>query len=169
MAVSARIRHADESDAEAINRIYNHYVVETPVTFDIEPTTLEARRDWLAAFSKDGRRQCLVADVDGLAVGWACSKQFRVKAAYDTSVETSIYLDPEATGAGLGTRLYDALFEALEGQDLRRALGGITLPNAASIALHERFGFRSIGVFSEVGRKFDRYWDVQWFEKPLKA
>lgn len=165
--MATRIRHAEGGDAEALNRIYNHYIVETPITFDLEPATLAARVDWLSGFSTGGRHQCLVADVDGVAVGWACSKQFRTKAAYDTSVETSIYLDASATGSGLGSRLYQALFEALDGQDLRRALGGVTLPNAASVALHRRFGFESVGVFSEVGRKFDRYWDVQWFEKPL--
>jgi len=165
--MASRIRHAEERDAEALNGIYNYYIAETPITFDIEPWTVVERAEWLAGFSTDGRHQCFVAEMDGAAVGWACSKQFRGKAAYDTSVEASIYLDPGATGAGLGTTLYEALFEGLAGQDLRRALGGVTLPNPASIALHRRFGFESVGTFTEVGRKFDRYWDVQWFEKTL--
>ena len=167
--MGARIRYVEERDARALNEIYNYYIAETPITFDIEPWTVGDREAWLAGFSTDGRHQCFVADVDGLAVGWACSKQFRGKAAYNTSVETSIYLDPDAAGAGLGTKLYQTLFEGLAGQDLHRALGGVTLPNPASIALHRRFGFESVGAFTEVGRKFDRYWDVQWFEKILDS
>jgi phosphinothricin acetyltransferase len=84
-----------------------------------------------------------------------------------TSVETSIYLAPEATGRGMGTDLYAALFAALAEEDLHRAYAGVTLPNTASVALHRKFGFRSIGVYREVGRKFGKYWDVEWFEKPL--
>jgi len=162
-----RIRRVEARDAETINRIYTHYVLETPITFDVEPWPLEKRREWVAHFEPEGRHQCFVAEEDGAVLGWACSGPFRPKAAYETSVEMSVYLAPEAIGKRLGTRLYDALLGALEGEDVRRALGGITLPNAASVALHARFGFTSVGVFSDVGRKFDRYWDVQWFEKPL--
>ena len=81
----------------------------------------------------------------------------------------SVSLDPTAIGQGLGGLLYRALFESLRETDLHRAIGIITLPNPASIALHRRFGFESIGVLHEVGRKFDRYWDVEWFEKDLTA
>jgi phosphinothricin acetyltransferase len=166
--VSARIRPVSKNDAEDINAIYNHYVLETPITFDIDAITLEQRLPWIEIFDTTGRHQCVVAERDGRAIGWACSKPFRVKAAYETSVEMSIFLDPDCGGQGLGTALYETLFEALEAEDLRRAVAGITLPNAASLALHARFGFTSIGVFSEIGRKFDRYWDVQWLEKSLK-
>jgi phosphinothricin acetyltransferase len=167
--MARRIRVIAERDLPELTRVYNYYVRETPVTFDIEPYTVEQRRPWLAGFDPNGPHRCFVAEQDGRAVGWACSLRFRAKAAYDSSVETSIYLDPGATGQGLGSQLYATLLESLAETDTHMLLGGVTLPNPASIALHERFGFESIGVFKEVGRKFDRYWDVQWFEKRLKA
>ena len=88
--------------------------------------------------------------------------------AYNTTVEVAIYCAGEATGRGLGTMLYKALFEALAEEDVRMAMAGITLPNPASVALHEHFGFTLVGVMHEVGRKFDRYWDVAWYEKRLE-
>jgi phosphinothricin acetyltransferase len=96
----------------------------------------------------------LIAETDGLVVGYATSSRFRPKAAYQTSVETTIYLAPEATGRGLGTALYAALFAALAEEDLHRAYAGVTLPNTASVALHRKVGFRSLEVYCEVGRKF---------------
>ena len=85
----------------------------------------------------------------------------------ETSIETSIYLAPEAIGKGAGSRLYEALFKSLDDQDLHRAYAGIALPNPQSIGLHERFGFKRVALYTEQGRKFGRYWDVAWFEKPL--
>ena len=79
----------------------------------------------------------------------------------------SIYLAPDALGRGIGSRLYEELFTAIAGEDVHRAYAGITLPNPGSVALHEKFGFQSIGVYHEVGRKFGRYWDVEWFEREL--
>jgi len=162
------IRPVAEGDLAALTAIYNRYIAETPITFDIEPYAVEARRPWLAQFDEHGPHRCLVAQEGDAMLGWAASMGFRSKAAYRTSVETSIYLAHGATGRGLGALLYRALFEALEGEDLNRAYAGVTLPNAASIALHERFGFERLGVYSEVGHKFGRYWDVLWLEKPLR-
>jgi phosphinothricin acetyltransferase len=161
------IRRGQLGDVPALTEIYNHYVVETPITFDIEPYTIEGRRPWLEQFSPDGPHRCFVAEHEGIAVGWGASIPFRRKAAYDSSIETSIYLAAEHTGRGLGTRLYEVLLESLKETALHRALAGITLPNAVSIALHERFGFQPIGTYTEVGFKFGRYWDVAWFEKQL--
>ena len=101
-------------------------------------------------------------------VGYASSSVFRPKAAYETSVETSVYVDPGWTGRGVGSRLYERLFAALEQEDVHRAYAGITLPNSGSVALHERFGFTLVGVFTHAGRKFGRYWDVAWYEKHLE-
>lgn len=165
----ARIRPVEERDLGPLTRIYNYYVEETAITFDVEPYSVEGRRAWLESFDAQGPHRCLVAEASGNAVGWASTGRFRTKAAYESSVETSIYLDPKATGAGLGTRLYAALFEALEGTGVHLALGGVTLPNPASVALHERFGFESVGVFREVGWKLGRYWDVQWFQRKLSS
>jgi phosphinothricin acetyltransferase len=164
---SVSIRRGGADDLPELTRIYNHYVRETPITFDLAPFDVEERRPWLEAFAPTGRHRLFVAVREGRVLGYACSHRFRAKGAYDGSVETTVYLAPRAVGEGLGTRLYAALFDALAGEAVHRALAGITLPNPVSVALHQRFGFTPIGIFREVGRKFDRYWDVQWFEKSM--
>jgi phosphinothricin acetyltransferase len=161
------VRPVREGDWPALTELYNHYVVETAITFDVEPSNVEQRRARFAPVAADGPYRLLVAEQDGIAVGYAASMPFRSKAAYATTVETSIYLHARACGQGVGRLLYEALFAALRGQDLRRAVAGVTLPNPRSVALHQRVGFTSIGVFHEVGRKLGRYWDVEWFERPL--
>jgi phosphinothricin acetyltransferase len=165
--VAISIRPASSRDVPRLAEIYDHYVRHTPVTFDIEPVTVEDRRVWLAQFSNVGPHRLFVAERDGVVLGYAGSHAFRAKRAYDTTVETTVYCAPEATGQGIGSALYTALFEALTGEDLRLAVAGITLPNPASVALHRRFGFTLAGVMHEVGRKFGRYWDVAWYEKRL--
>ncbi|WP_344288944.1 N-acetyltransferase family protein [Streptomyces synnematoformans] len=162
-----RIRPGAEGDLEELTRIYNHYVIETPITFDTEPLTVEQRRPWLAAHPDTGPHRLLVAEEGGKLLGYATSSAFRPKPAYSTSVETSVYLAPEHVGRGVGGLLYGALFAVLEREDVHLALAGVALPNEASERLHLRFGFRRAGVFEEVGRKFGRFWDVAWFQKPL--
>ena len=161
------VRPGAEDDLEAINDIYNHYVKETHFTFDIEPVTIEARREWFSHYDTTGRYRLMVAVLDGAVVGFACSSRFRPKAAYEPSVETTIYLAADAVSRGAGSRLYAELFKALEAEDVHRAYAGISLPNPASVAVHERFGFKRVAHFTEQGRKFDRYWDVAWYEKPI--
>jgi phosphinothricin acetyltransferase len=165
MTADVAIRRVEPGDLGALLDIYNHYVVHTPITFDIEPRTLAQRRQWLDGFAPSGRHQCFVAVKGGSAIGWAASLRYRDRAAYDTSVETSIYLAPGATGQGLGKRLYAALFEALKGEDIHRAYGGVTQPNDASNRLHEAMGFQRVGSLGEIGRKFGRYWDVAVYLK----
>ncbi|HEY1837601.1 MAG TPA: GNAT family N-acetyltransferase [Rhizomicrobium sp.] len=154
------IRRAEPRDLPALLAIYNHYVMHTPVTFDIEPRTLVQRQEWLEQFSSHGRYRCFVAEEGGKAIGWACSLKFKEREAYATTIETSVYCAPDRAGKGLGRRLYAALFDALKGEDIHRAYGGITLPNAASVGLHVAMGFRHIGTYTQVGRKFSKYWDV---------
>ncbi|GHG64629.1 GNAT family N-acetyltransferase [Streptomyces griseocarneus] len=165
---ATRVRPGTYDDLVALTGIYNHYVAHTPITFDIAPVGLEARRAWLDAHPATGRHRLLVAEEAGTVLGYATSGPFRDKQAYETSVETSVYLAPEHTGRGLGGLLYDALFEALATEDVHRAYAGITQPNAASMRLHERFGFRPAGVLEQVGRKFGTFWDVAWLEKRLR-
>ena len=160
------IRPARLSDLPALTDLYNHYIVETPITFDLQPWTPEERRPWFDAHSDAGRHRLLVAEADARIIGYACTSRFRPKAAYATTVETSVYIHAGETGRGLGTALYRALFDAVRDEDIHRFVAGITLPNDGSVALHTRFGFQQIGVLSEVGRKFGRYWDVAWFERP---
>ncbi len=162
--VRTEIRAAIDDDLPALVEIYNHYVATTHYTFDVEPFTVERRRPWFAQF--DGARyRCLVATENDHAVGYAASMALKEKRAYQTSVEVSIYLAPGQGGRGLGRRLYSALFDALEAQDVHRAYGLIAQPNPESMALHARFGFEPVAHLSEVGRKFGRYWDVVWLEK----
>jgi len=161
------IRRIVPGDLPALLDIYNHYVRETAITFDIEPHTLAQRQAWLNGFSPSGRYQCFVAETGGKAVGWASSHRYNERAAYETTVASSIYLAPQATGKGLGRRLYAVLLDALSGEDVHRVFGGITLPNEASVRLHQSFGYQPVGIYREIGRKFGRYWDVATFLKVI--
>jgi phosphinothricin acetyltransferase len=166
------VRAAEERDLSALTDLYNHYVRESVSTFDTVPLSPGQRRPWLRSHRKDGPHRLLVArepsgHAPGRLLGYAHSSRFRPKPAYDTSVECTVYVAPDAGGRGLGTQLYKRLFEALEGEDLHRAFAGITVPNEASVRLHRRFGFVLCGVYHEAGRKFGRYHDVACFEKRL--
>jgi phosphinothricin acetyltransferase len=164
----ATIRPAAPNDIEPLTAIYNHYIAHTAITFDLEPFSVERRRsEWFEHYHASGRHRLLVAERDAAVCGYACSSTFRPKGAYQTSVEVSVYLAPDSTRQGLGRRLYVALFDLLQVEDVHRAYAGITLPNPASVALHEKFGFQPIGTYHEVGRKHGKYWDVLWMEKRL--
>ncbi|MFC9127844.1 GNAT family N-acetyltransferase [Streptomyces sp. NPDC057099] len=164
-----QVRPGVEADLEALTALYNHYVRETAITFDTAIFTPEERRPWLLSHPVDGPHRLMVATGTNSQeiLGYATSSPFRQKPAYATSVETTVYVAPHAGRRGIGTLLYEALFEALSGEDLHRAYAGIAQPNEASGRLHERCGFRYVGTYREVGHKFGRYWDVAWYEKPL--
>lgn len=162
------IRNFRTEDISALVPLYNRYIKETTITFDLQPYTIEQRREhWLSHYHASGRYRLLVAEYESRVIGYASSSKFRTKAAYDTSVETSIYVDMSFHARGVGTQLYTALFEVLSAEDVHRAYAGITMPNDISVALHKKFGFKQVGLFKEVGRKFGQYWDVAWFEKAL--
>ena len=161
------VRAAAIGDLPALTAIYNHYVVHTPITFDLVPFEPSQRRAWFDDHAGGGRHRLIVAEEDGRVVGYATTSRWRPKPAYDTTVESSVYVHPGATGRGVGRQLYGALFEAIGHEDVRTIVAGVALPNDASVALHERFGFTRVGVFTAVGRKFDRFWDVAWFQKHL--
>ena len=160
-----RIRTAERRDLARITEIYNYYVSNTPVTFDVEPYTVEGREAWFTQFSATGRHRLIVAEENGIVMGYAGTTRFRPKAAYETTVETTVYCAPEAIGKGLGKRLYAELFVLLKDEDIHRFVAVYVLPNPATEALHRRFGFRVVGVLSENGRKFGKYWDVCWVER----
>jgi phosphinothricin acetyltransferase len=163
------MRPATLDDLPALTAIYNHYVINTTITFDLEPFAPESRRPWFEAHAASGRHRLLIAaDPDNAVLGYATTSRWRPKAAYDTTVESSVYCRPDIVGRGIGTALYSALFDALAVEDVLRIVAGVSQPNPASVALHQRFGFRPVGVFSSVGRKFGKYWDVAWFERALK-
>ncbi|MGH6889512.1 MAG: GNAT family N-acetyltransferase [Rhizomicrobium sp.] len=162
------VRRAEAADVPALLAIYNHFVMHTHVTFDVAPRTLEQRLSWFATFANEGRHQCFVAVRENVPIGWACSGPFREKAAYATSVETSVYLAPNAVGQGIGARLYTELFAHLAAADIHRIYGVIAQPNAPSVRLHEHMGFAHAGTYREAGRKFGRFWDVAMYEKAVR-
>lgn len=112
------IRSALGADLPRLTEIYNHYVIHTPVTFDIEPYSVERRQPWFQQFAEAGRYRLLVAEDGAIVVGYAGTTRFRPKAAYETTVETTVYCAPESIGKGIGRRLYEALFRALQGDDI---------------------------------------------------
>ena len=166
-AIRTRPGHTD--DLAEVVAIYNHYVAHTAVTFETSIVRPENRTAWLREHLGGGPHRLIVAeDRSGRVVGWATTSPFRPRAAYATTVEASVYCQPSRVGRGVGSSLYGSLFRSIEAEDLERIVAGMTLPNPASLALHKKFGFRPVGIFTRVGRKLGRYWDVAWFERPLR-
>jgi len=162
------VRPGQETDLDGIVEIYNHYVVTSPVTFEVEPVHPKDRQAWVTEHTGKGKHRLFVAvDRSGMVQGWATTSPFRPRAAYATTVEASVYCHHDSRGQGIGSQLYEVLFRSIANEDLERIVAGITLPNTASVRLHTRFGFRPVGVFTRVGRKLGRFWDVGWFERPL--
>jgi len=167
MSDTVQIRDAVADDIPALQEIYNHYILNTTVTFDIEPVSLENRMRWFSHYAPGSRHQLLVAVKGSTPVGYATSSIFREKAAYATSVESSIYIHPGHTGEGIGHRLYARLLQNLLRTAVHRVYACITLPNPVSVSLHCKLGFVTVGVFREAGYKFSEYRDVQWMELAL--
>lgn len=160
------IRDAVVDDAHAICRIYNPYVENTVVTFETDPVTT----DQMSARISHTTRTLpwLVLEQEGIVAGYAYAATWKERRSYRFTVETSIYLDDSVKGRGLGRMLYQALFSRLRALSVHAVVGAITLPNPASIALHERLGFERVAHFREVGWKFDRWIDVGYWEKILE-
>jgi phosphinothricin acetyltransferase len=163
-----QIVDAEPEHLEAIAAIYAVEVESSPVTFDLEVPGAGAWERALAGVNPSRGHFLIVAlDDEGTVLGYAKSGRFRERAAYDTSVETSIYLDRNARGRGIGKALYGRLIELLEASPARLAVGGMTEPNPASAALHESLGFTRVGTFEGVGVKFGEPWDVTWYQRPV--
>lgn len=161
------MRPGREDDLEAASDVYDHYVRNSVSTFDLTSPPVEDRRAWFKLHSGGPYRVWVAEEGPGAVVGYAASSPFRPRLGYRSTVEVSIYLHPRAVGQGLGTRLYRSLFDSIRDEELHRAVAMIAQPNPASVALHTRWGFREVGRLHEVGRKFDRYWDVAFFERAL--
>ncbi|MEK7265531.1 MAG: N-acetyltransferase family protein [Pseudomonadota bacterium] len=160
------IRPVRAGDAAGINAVYNPFILETPATFETAPIDLETRRRWIDERVANPRWPVVVAeDEEGRIAGFANASAFDPRAAYETSVKVSVFIAPAAQGKRAGSKLYTALFDRLAGEDVHRAYAGIVVPNPASVALHQRFGFRPVATYDEVGRKFGRFYSVMWFEK----
>lgn len=159
-------REASEADLDAIAAIHARYVAETVVTFDEQPLPVQGWKEkWRSA--RDADQPWYVTEQGGEVVGFAYSGSFRPKAAYRPTVETTIYLDREAVGQGLGRALYSDMLAEAGRRGFHLAVAGVTLPNEASVRLHEGLGFSKVGEFTEVGHKFGQWWDVGWFQRRL--
>jgi phosphinothricin acetyltransferase len=162
-ATALPIRAARANDAEGIAAIYNHYIAHTIVTFELDPVTAEAMQARITTIQAQGL-PWLVAEQGGSIAGYAYAGPWRPRAAYRHSVEVSVYLAPEAIGRGIGSTLYRGLIGVLHACDVHAAIGGIALPNPASVLLHERLGFVQVAHFRQVGRKFGRWIDVGYWQ-----
>ncbi|MGH8162100.1 MAG: arsinothricin resistance N-acetyltransferase ArsN1 family B [Gammaproteobacteria bacterium] len=163
MSNADRIRAVTLQDAAAIARIYNHYIVNTTVSFEEDAVAVAERRERIAEAAAQNL-PFLVAEREGAVVGYANATKWKGRCAYRYSVETGIYLAPDGIGQGIGTPLYQTLLAALRERGVHAMIAGIALPNPASIALHEKCGFVKIGQFREVGFKFGRWIDVGYWE-----
>jgi L-amino acid N-acyltransferase YncA len=160
------IRSATAQDATALCEIYNYYIDNTVITFEevrVADTGFRAR----IAKVQDAGLPWLVAESAGQIIGYAYAGAWKERSAYRFSVEASVYLAHTHTGQGWGTRLYEALFAELRKTPVHVVIGGIALPNAASVALHEKLGMRNVAQFPEVGFKFGRWVDVGYWQLEL--
>lgn len=164
--LTTHLRPASTADAAAIRAIYNHYIATTTISFEEDAVTEQDMAQRIGDVGTAGL-PWLVLEVDGKVVGYAYATKWRVRPAYRYSVESTIYLDHAFAGRGLGHILYGALLDELRKRELHLVIGGIALPNEASVGLHERLGFRKAAHFTEVGMKFGRWTDVGYWELRL--
>ena len=156
------IRPCTPADAAAICTIYNRYIRDTVITFEETPVATAEMAQRIGDVT--ARLPWLVAEEQGAILGYAYATQWRTRSAYRLSVETTVYVSPDHMRRGLGSALYRELILQLRRLGLHAAVGGIALPNPASIALHEKLGFQKIGQFVEIGRKLDRWVDVGYWQ-----
>ena len=162
----AIVRPAAASDADALARIYNYYIQNTVITFEEELVSAQVMATRLAE-TQGLSLPWLVAEVDGAVVGYAYARKWRERSAYRYSRETTIYLERGYEGRGLGKTLYSALLPILKERGIHVAIGGVALPNEASVALHEKLGFERVATFRQVGFKHDRWVDVAYWQLVL--
>jgi phosphinothricin acetyltransferase len=159
------IRLAAAEDAAALAALYAPYVTQSAVSFETEPPEEAGFRARIEAGGD--LYPWLVAQDEGALLGYASASAFRPRPAYRFTVETSVYLAADAVGRGVGGRLYSALLETLEAQGFTQAIGAISLPNPASVALHERLGFVRAGIYRDVGWKLGKWHSVGLWQRAL--
>jgi L-amino acid N-acyltransferase YncA len=158
------VRACEPSDVGQICAIYNHYIAHTVITFEETPLALDEMQARVATVTP--RYPWLVAaDAQGQVLGYAYASAWKTRAAYRHTAETTVYVREGQVGQGCGKALYAALLAQLDALGCHVALGCIALPNAASVGLHERFGFAKVAHFNEVGRKFDQWLDVGYWQR----
>ena len=156
------IRSATPDDADGVATIYNHYVEHSVVTFEVEPVSTAEMRSRIEAGYRN--YPWLVADDEAAVRGYAYATRWKPRAAYRNTVETSVYVSPDHQGHGIGEQLYRALIERVAARGFHAALGGIALPNPASVTLHEKLGFKKVGELEQVGFKHDRWVNVGYWQ-----
>jgi phosphinothricin acetyltransferase len=156
------IRIATIADAEAISRIYNYYIKNTVITFEEEEVSAKEIEKRISKVLE--KYPWYVYILNDTLVGYAYASEWKPRRSYQFSVETTVYLHPDFGARGIGTLLYEKLISDLRAMDLHVAIGGITLPNDSSVALHEKFGFKKTGQFKEVGYKFNQWLDVGYWQ-----
>jgi L-amino acid N-acyltransferase YncA len=162
------IREATADDLPAILEIYNDAILNTTSVYNYLPHTLEMRQEWYDQKQKDGF-PILVATQANAVIGFSTYGHFRAWAAYKYSVEVSVYIHPEERRKGIAKLLYPPLFAKAREQQLHVLMAGIDASNIASIRLHEQFGFKTVGLFKEVGYKFDKWLDLQFMQLILET
>jgi L-amino acid N-acyltransferase YncA len=161
--MSITIRPARNGDAPALAEIYNHYVLNTTISFEESPVTPDEMAGRIEKTLAAGLPWLVLLEDERIA-GYAYASKWRERAAYRYAVETSIYLRQGESGKGHGRALYDQLIALLRECGIHTVIGGIAQPNEASVRLHEKLGFEQVAMFRQVGRKFDRRIDVGYWQ-----
>ncbi len=161
------IREVEIQDAKAITGIYNYYIANTVITFEEELIGTNEINNRIQAVKKAKLPWLVAENKAGQVVGYAYASKWRERFSYRFSVEITVYLSPEHLNEGFGSQLYQALFSELKAKNIHSVIGGITLPNAASVAVHEKFGMKKVAHFSEVGFKFEQWLDVGYWQGKL--
>lgn len=156
------IRSATEADSDAICKIYNHYVEKTVISFEETPVSPPEMQERIRRVTAGG--PWIIWEEGDTILGYAYAGIWQTRIAYRHSVESTVYLAPNSTGRGIGTKLYHHLLEELRRSDVHVVIGGVSLPNPTSVALHEKMGFKKVAHYREVGRKFDQWIDVGYWQ-----
>lgn len=161
------IRTVSLDDAKSICEIYNYYVKNTTVTFEEETVSTYEMENRINDISSEF--PWYVYEVDGKIVGYAYATKWKTRSAYRYSVESTVYIDVDYKGRGIGTTLYKHLLKELKKKEIRSVVGGIALPNDASIALHEKLGFIKVAHFKNIGYKFEEWVDVGYWQNTFES
>jgi phosphinothricin acetyltransferase len=161
------IRSVKYSDAARLAEIYNHYIANSTATFETEALTSQQMENRIKGIHKNLLPWLVTENSNGTILGYAYASKWKERNAYKHSVEITVYLDHNVPSQGLGSQLFTALFNDLKVLGMHAAIGGISLPNTASVALHEKFGMKKVAHFSEVGNKFGEWVDVGYWQVVL--
>ncbi len=164
--MEAAIRIATRQDAKGILAIYAPIIRETAISFEIDPPSTQSMEQRVTSTLE--RYPWLVCNHDGDILGYVYASKHRERAAYQWSVDVSVYIQAGRRRTGLGRALYTSLFALLKRQGYFRCFAGITLPNEASVALHESLGFTPVGIFRDAGYKHEAWYDVGWWQYGLR-